>query len=142
MQEQEFNVGVKALITNPKGEYLIVSSRRRPYWDLPGGRINKHESIEHALKRELKEELGIGARMGVLLGATISKIRIRTPSGKVGLCLLVYMCALPRNAHVKSGKRHHISRWVRGKEFAQLLSVKLDARFLRMLVRGAKSKGI
>ena len=35
-------------------------------WELPGGRINKNETIEHAAIRELKEETGlVGELRGV-----------------------------------------------------------------------------
>lgn len=52
-----------AIITKPNGEYLLAS---RPdgkgwagWWEFPGGKIEKNETPEHALSRELQEELGI-----------------------------------------------------------------------------------
>lgn len=55
-------VGVKALIKNPQGKYLILK-RLNPYpgekesrWDAPGGRINIGETLFDALRREIKEE--------------------------------------------------------------------------------------
>ncbi len=54
---------VVAVITRSNGSFLLV---RRPegkpyagYWEFPGGKIEPGESREHALNRELMEELGI-----------------------------------------------------------------------------------
>lgn len=56
------DVAVGVLI-RPDGEFLLTS---RPagkvyagYWEFPGGKFEPGESVEHALQRELHEELGI-----------------------------------------------------------------------------------
>ena len=58
-------VGVKALIKNTAGKYLLLL-RAAPYpgddkcrWDVPGGRINPGEELVIALKREIEEETGL-----------------------------------------------------------------------------------
>lgn len=52
-----------AVITRPDGSFLLA---RRPkgkpyagYWEFPGGKVKPDESLLHALRRELLEELGI-----------------------------------------------------------------------------------
>lgn len=51
----------RALIFNPKtGLFLLTKGALPPFrFHLPGGGINKNESAEDAVKRELKEELNI-----------------------------------------------------------------------------------
>jgi 8-oxo-dGTP diphosphatase len=58
-------VGVKALIQNSSGSYLVLK-RTHPYpgeseprWDVPGGRIIPGETLTDGLRREIKEETGL-----------------------------------------------------------------------------------
>ena len=50
-------------------EVLLVEHRKRGqrYWVLPGGRLQGSETLEGALRRELREELRLEARVGRLL---------------------------------------------------------------------------
>ena len=41
------------------GKYLAVRNPKDSYWKLPGGGIESGETAEEALRRELKEEIGI-----------------------------------------------------------------------------------
>ena len=51
------------VVFNDKGEVLIA--KRQPHkhqggcWEFPGGKVELSETIPHALKRELQEEIGI-----------------------------------------------------------------------------------
>lgn len=58
-------VGVKVVIQNKEGKYLVLL-RSKPFygesftrWDIPGGRIDIGEELEKALKREVFEETGL-----------------------------------------------------------------------------------
>jgi len=55
--EYTHKVSVAALVTNEKGEVLLVKSPWRG-WEYPGGLIEPGESFEAALKREIFEESG------------------------------------------------------------------------------------
>jgi len=61
-------VGVAAIILNKKNEVLFQlrgpkAKNEHGLWKLPGGTIEYNEKEEEALKRELKEELGIEVRI-------------------------------------------------------------------------------
>lgn len=51
-------VSVAALVTNEKGEILLVNSPWRG-WEYPGGLIEPGESFQEALHREVMEESGV-----------------------------------------------------------------------------------
>jgi 8-oxo-dGTP diphosphatase len=73
-------------------------------WEFPGGKIEIGESPEAALSRELKEELGIEAKVGSLLLADSHKY------GDTGILLLFYMVKF-WNGEPKS-KHHTEIKWV------------------------------
>ena len=66
------SLGACALIRDARGRVLVAHhTYRRQAWGLPGGLVGTHEQPDAALARELREELGITARIGPLLHAAI-----------------------------------------------------------------------
>ncbi len=63
----ELQVGVKALIQNSEGRYLVLSRNFNTYpeidrshrWDIPGGRIEIGTPLTDNLRREIKEETAL-----------------------------------------------------------------------------------
>lgn len=60
----ELQVGVKVLLKNPEGKYLLM--RRSEYeqrsvgkWDIAGGRVEAGDSLMENLAREVMEETGL-----------------------------------------------------------------------------------
>jgi len=53
---------VGAIIENEKAEVLCAlrgTKMKMPnFWEFPGGKVEKHEDIQSAIEREIKEELG------------------------------------------------------------------------------------
>ncbi len=133
MKEDIFHLGIKALIRNKKGQILILNTNLKtfkghidPHWDLPGGRIQKNESIEEALAREIEEEIGIQKiKIIRFLDASISKMRIT--NADAGLILFTYLCKIDNSAYVKLTDNEHTEfKWCAPKEAAKLLKIKFS----------------
>lgn len=63
--EIELQVGVKVLLKNKQGKYLLLRRNPKKYpevgpkWDIVGGRTETGSSLIENLKREIKEEVGL-----------------------------------------------------------------------------------
>lgn len=137
MNEQLFQIGVKALIQDPEGRILLVhkqadkSPERRyeGYWDIPGGRM-KDESVIRTLEREVEEELGVSRLViGELFDAGIAKFTVRGAS----LFLLTYRCTLPKGAEIRLSEEHDKFKWVNAMEAGILLADKFPDSLLEKL---------
>jgi mutator protein MutT len=55
----------------------VLAARRRPgkhlegYWEFPGGKLEKNETPEGCLERELTEEFSISSRVGAYIGESV-----------------------------------------------------------------------
>ena len=59
---------VGALIVNDDGEVLLCESHKWPnIYTVPGGHVELGETFEEALKREIKEEVGLDVKVEELL---------------------------------------------------------------------------
>ncbi len=54
---------VRALVKNSEGKYLIVMHLKSDTWTIPGGHIDEGETLQRAVKRELKEEFNIKIKL-------------------------------------------------------------------------------
>jgi len=62
----ELQVGVKIMLKNPEGKFLLLYRSPAKYpevkgdrWDIVGGRIEPGTTLVENLKREIKEEVGL-----------------------------------------------------------------------------------
>ena len=64
-------VCIDGIIINSDGKFLLVKRENEPfkgeYW-VPGGRLLKNETLENAVKRKMKQELGIEVKIQKLFG--------------------------------------------------------------------------
>jgi 8-oxo-dGTP diphosphatase len=63
-------IGVSVCVVQA-GRVLLTQRARPPFenlWSLPGGHVKRGESLRDAALRELKEETGINARLGEIIG--------------------------------------------------------------------------
>jgi hypothetical protein len=59
---------VRAIIKNEKGEILQFVRAKKQFFATPGGKIDKGETVEEALAREIQEELGVEVNASTYLG--------------------------------------------------------------------------
>jgi len=112
-----------------KGDkFLLVrrplNKKRGGLWEFPGGKVEEGETLEEAIKRELKEELDIEVRVkGVL-----SEVKYNYPEGEIELYLL----------EVESNKEPELKeaiekRWVSVEEAEELELCPADRELIRKI---------
>jgi 8-oxo-dGTP diphosphatase len=117
MAEEQFFVGVHAVIVNRGRLIVLKRAERMPYrpgtWDLPGGHLAAGEDFEQCLAREVKEETGLDVAVERLLG--LNRI-----AGEPYV-QAIYACRLRVYQHLQLRADEHVeARWVTPQELATL----------------------
>ncbi|HJT55565.1 MAG TPA: NUDIX domain-containing protein [Ktedonobacteraceae bacterium] len=63
-----FRIGVFAVIFDEQGRILLGHRRDTDWWNLPGGGMEKGETVDEALCREVQEETGLEVEVRQLVG--------------------------------------------------------------------------
>lgn len=138
MNEDLFQLGIKALITNSKGKILLLKVNPKklknftgkPYYDVPGGRIHRGSTVEETLKREVREETDISRIKSCKpFAMTLANIRIPYGTTDVGLILSVYRCTVGNSPKIKLSEEHTEYGWFSPKRASELLRVKYPKEF-------------
>ncbi|MCA9395573.1 MAG: (deoxy)nucleoside triphosphate pyrophosphohydrolase [Candidatus Omnitrophica bacterium] len=122
-------IRVVAAVICESGRYLIT--RRPPgsafegLWEFPGGKTETGESDEHALIREIKEELGIGIAVGDLF-ASVSH-RYET----FDIYLRVYLASIISGKIVPSENQEYL--WADPDDFDRFTFVEADYPIVKRL---------
>ena len=67
-QNKKFNFRVGAFILDLSNNYILLHKKKNSnYWMLPGGRLEYGESTDDAIKREIREELGLDVNPKLVL---------------------------------------------------------------------------
>jgi 8-oxo-dGTP diphosphatase len=122
---------VSAAVIEHNERFLVA---RRPagvhlegLWEFPGGKCEQGESIEACLERELKEELGVDARIGAPLLLT----RHAYADREVELHFL--RCELVGDPQPRLGQE---LAWVERRQLAMLPFPPADRELIDLLIRG------
>lgn len=143
--EKLFFVGFKALIANSENKFMLMEEdvsdhtiKTDPYWDMPGGRIQKGEDAEAALKREVEEETGITELTSTsFFTAVISNHEIKVADDeRAGLLLMIYKVSVPEDSKIRLSEEHTAYEWVDATEAAKRLSHKYPKEFTDLLLQG------
>ena len=106
-------VVVAAIIQNPQGQYLCCKRgdwKSAPSkWEFPGGKPEANESLENALTREIREELGVDIK--------VLRQFDRSTTGEIDL--VCFVCELIDEVPTSSTD-HSELRWVPEEELSKL----------------------
>ena|SRR5579871_305081 len=143
MEEKEdcFHLGVKALIQNGKGKFLLLQLDPKKIkdpkgeWDIPGGRIHRGESLESALRREVYEETGLDSILQIIpFKMSLSPIRLPTRSGFMGLIVATYLCTCKEVSPIQLSEEHIGFDWFGPKKAAELLKTNFAGELIEALL--------
>ncbi len=126
MAISRFLAGIAAVIRSPEtGQYLLLHrSESKDFaggvWECLTGRVEQGEGFEEALRREVREELGVEVQVEHILGTTHF---YRGPSAPENELLgVVYLCSLPDPASIQISAEHSEYRWLASAQAIDLLS--------------------
>ena len=125
MSPGRFLAGVGGLIWHPPTRRYLLLRRSAGkdfapgVWECVTGRVDQGESFEEALRREVREELGLEVQIDFLVGTThFYRGEARPENELVGV---VYACSLSDPGAIRTSVEHSEHRWVTAAEAARLL---------------------
>lgn len=99
-------VDVVAGIIKKDDGYFVIHHQKENLWFFPGGKVDKGESMEDALKRELKEELNIWFTSSKKIGAI--KIIHQNKPRRVHY----FMVETNETPVIQENDKHNTARWI------------------------------
>jgi 8-oxo-dGTP diphosphatase len=123
-------IRVVAALIERDGRYLITQRRETAVlpllWDFPGGRVERGESDEAALAREVDERLGASVEVGQLISF------VNHPYDKYAVDLHLYECTLLSDElHRRAVKEY---AWVTSKEMESYSFTPVDEASMSKLL--------
>ena len=121
---------VTAAVVDIDGRLLVTCRQKgvhlEGFWEFPGGKCDRDESLKECLARELLEELDVAVRIGEELFTTTH------PYPERSVELHFFRCELLGEPRPQLGQE---MRWVTRKELAALAFPPADAELIRILTQ-------
>lgn len=131
----EKRVVVNCLITNSKGEVLLVKKKvsTKNEWETPAGSIEGDESLKEALRREIREEVNLGIRNIEFVGIDEEEQDTFFQEGFVKRWKLIFVNyrAKAKSGRLKAGDDAKEARWVAVKKLKRYKVTKITRRLLK-----------
>jgi 8-oxo-dGTP pyrophosphatase MutT (NUDIX family) len=122
-------ISVKAVLVDDGRACLLLNERDQ--WELPGGRLERGESPEECLLREVREEVGLEAILERIIDA-----RAFEPMPGKEVFVLVYRCRLAAPGAVVLSAEHRQAGWF---SLAEMESLVLPEGYRASLQRALDS---
>ena len=128
--ERPSAIVVTAAVVEVDGRFLVTCRQQgvhlAGFWEFPGGKCDRDESLKHCLARELLEELDVPSRIGLELFSTTHTYPDRSVE------LHFFRTELLGDPRPQLGQE---MRWVTREELATLEFPPADAKLIRMLTQ-------
>jgi 8-oxo-dGTP pyrophosphatase MutT (NUDIX family) len=98
-------VSVKGVIWRDSAVALLKNERDE--WELPGGKLERHETPEACVAREIEEELGLRVTVGPILDAWL--YREIVPGADI--LIITYGCLPDADARIGISDEHQAAGW-------------------------------
>ena len=126
-----FQKVVAAIIIDKQDNILItqrlLQSHLGGYWEFPGGQVEKNETEEQALVRELREETGLEICIGHKFWEENFDYDIKTVQLSFYFCRLCYSNQSVQLKEIKD------FRWIKNNEFSKYQFPPADAALIKQL---------
>lgn len=99
----KYPVSVKGVLFQ-SGRVLLLENDRQE-WELPGGKLDRGETLPSCLARELSEETGLEIAVDRLLHAYIYPV-----AGIVDVLIVAYLCSAARWNELRISSEHRAMR--------------------------------
>lgn len=136
MENKLFQVSLKVILKNEKGEILILKvpdeSSMAGFYDFPGGRIKEDEievPFEKIISREIAEELGENIEYEI----KIKPVAVARHFSSSGHLFWIFFEALYKDGEIKLSDEHRGYRW------EKLNKENLDKFFIKGPLEGMKN---
>lgn len=116
-------VGCGAFIINDKNELLLQQRNKAPekeHWSIPGGKVEMFETFHQAVKREVKEEIGVEIEIIDLLGICDHIV----PNEEVHWVSPSYLCKITKGEPtIMEPTKHADMKWFSLEQLPQNLTI-------------------
>lgn len=118
--------GIGALIWDPEADAYLILRRAATkdfasgIWECVTGRVDQGEGFMEALRREVREELGIGVETAFFLGTTHFYRGAPVPENE--LIGVVFVCVTDDAQNIRLSAEHDALRWVTAVAAEEMLS--------------------
>ena len=135
-----FSAGVAALVWCPAdGKYLLLQrSAAKDFgsgaWECVSGRVDQGEGFTEAVRREVREELGVEVQIDFIVGTMHFYRGLPTPANE--LVGVQYCCSLSDPGAIHIGAEHSAYCWLTAVEAELLLPA---GHWLRRTIRRAET---